>query len=386
MPMSRTPAEREGLGAQSCASLWALSFGIATVLGWSTVLFVYFGMWSVGKPLTFRTSVLAGLPDWYFWAALTPLVFWLGQRYRFDREGWPFATLVHVIAAAVVSVVELGLFTTFNHWFYYNPWAPAPADFWEAYYRNVLRYFHFAFIVYWLIVVAAHAFRLYRQARQRQVEALRLAQENAELQARLSQAQLEVLRAQLHPHFLFNTLNTISGLIRDRRGDQAVDVVSRLGQLLRRSLGRSDHQQPVPLSEELDFTEAYLAIEQARFRDRLEVEYQIEPEALGAAVPSMLLQPLVENAIRHGLADSAQGRVSIRAACKAGNLYLDVLDNGRGLKGPGNPGAGAGIGLANTRALLEWLYGPDHRFDLSTGNGSGVQVSIRIPHRTAGRA
>jgi two-component system, LytTR family, sensor kinase len=365
-------------GVRSWRRLWALAFGVATVLGLWTTLFVYVGMRSMHKPLSLRTAALAGLPDWYFWATLFPLVFWLGLRFRFDRGQWTRAVLIHLVAGAGVVMLELLLFTTFNHRFYYNPWAPAPPAFRDAYVQNVLRFFHFAFLIYSVIVAAAHAFSLAQQKHRQQLEAARLSQSNAELEVQLAQARMDVLRAQLHPHFVFNALNTVSGLIRDRRGNEATELIARLGALLRRCLATSGGNE-TSLRDELEFVDGYLVVERARFRDRLAVQYEIEPEVLGDQVPTMILQPLVENAIRHGLRDSTAGRLWIRAHGEDRHLCLEVCDNGRGLSGTRDTNGGAGVGLANTRARLERMYGSDYRFELGGHEGSGVRVSIRIP-------
>src|SRR5687767_2824350 len=185
--------------ARSIAVPWGrlrrLAFAIATVLGFSSVAFVYFGMIASGRPLTLRTAILAGLPNWYFWACLTPPVFWLGLRFRFERRAWPRALLVHLAAGVVVVLAELAMFTTFNHWFYYNPWAPAPTEFGDAYMRNVLRGFHDAFLVYWVIVAAAHAFAFRHDDQQRALREARLREENAELESLLARSRLAALRA-----------------------------------------------------------------------------------------------------------------------------------------------------------------------------------------------
>ena len=360
--------------------IWRLAVGVATVLGLSSVAFVYFGMKAAGKPLTFTTAVLAGMPDWYFWAALTPLVFWLGVRVPIERTRWLRASLVHLVAGAGIVLVELAVFTIFNHWFYYNPWAPAPAAIDEAYVKNVLRSFYYAFIIYWLIVAAATAYRYQLDSSTREREAARLSLRNAELESELARAQLEMLRSQLHPHFLFNALNTIAGLVRERRNEAATDVIAGLGGLLRHALSSLDRDE-IPLREELGVLESYLDIERARFRDRLSVHFDIEPAALERDVPSLILQPLVENAIRHGVASTPRGgQVYVTARTHPGHLELEVRDTGPGFDITGDTTAnGARLGLRNTRARLERLYGGRHTFDVGNADDGGACVRIRIP-------
>jgi two-component system, LytTR family, sensor kinase len=361
--------------------VWSLALAIATVLGLSSVAFVYFGMKAAGKPLSFGTAVLAGLPDWYFWAALTPLVFWLGQRFPLEQGRWVRAALVHLVAGAAVAVVELGAFTTFNHWFYYNPYAPAPAEFGEAYLKNVLRYFHYAFILYWFIVAAATASRYQRDSAARERDAAVLGLRNAQLESELTRAQLEALRAQLHPHFLFNALNAIAGLVRERRNEAATELIAGLGSLLRHAL-RTTERDEIPLREELDVLESYLGVERARFRDRLRVQFDIEPAALDREVPSLILQPLVENAIRHGLANTMEGgQIWISARTAPASLELEVRDNGRGVDGEVSASESSRVGLRNTRARLERLYGALGGLEVTNVLEGGAVARVRIPHR-----
>jgi LytS/YehU family sensor histidine kinase len=215
---------------------------------------------------------------------------------------------------------------------------------------------------------------VYRRYREREVIA-------SALEAQLARAQLSALRAQLHPHFLFNALNTISALI--PRDPSAADrMIERLGELLRRSLD-AEGAAEVPLEEELRFLDGYLEIERARFRDRLAVTTRVDPGTMRARVPSLILQPLVENAIRHGVAPrAAPGSVEIRAEHEDGVLRLVVKDDGPGEPAPG--GHTDGVGLANTRARLRRLYGASHRFQAGNAPGGGFEASVTIPFRTTG--
>jgi LytS/YehU family sensor histidine kinase len=286
---------------------------------------------------------------------------------------------VHLVAGAATVLVELLVFTAFNHWFYYNPWAPAPAAIDEAYVKNVLRSFYSAFIIYWLIVAAATAYRNQADSAAREREAARLSVRNAELESELARAQLEMLRAQLHPHFLFNALNTIAGLIRERRNEAATDVIAGLGGLLRHALSTLDRDE-IPLREELDVLESYLDVERARFRDRLTVDFDVEQAALERDVPSLILQPIVENAIRHGIAtDPAGGRIRISARALPNALELEVRDTGRGFDRTVERTAdGARLGLRNTRARLQRLYGTRHSLDVGNADDGGARVRIVI--------
>jgi two-component system, LytTR family, sensor kinase len=202
----------------------------------------------------------------------------------------------------------------------------------------------------------------------------------AELEKRLVEAKLQALQMQLNPHFLFNTLHAISALM--HKDVEAADrMLTRLSDLLRLALDSSDTQE-VPLRDELAFLKSYLEIEQTRFGERLKVMMDIGPETSGALVPSLILQPLVENAIRHGIEPQAlAGIVRLSACCEGDQLRLRVSDNGVGLRA-GQPVA-EGVGLSNTRARLEQLYGGAHQFQMSNGADGGLAVDIVMPLRRA---
>jgi hypothetical protein len=357
-----------GSGGPRWIAIWLLAFALATPLAWSSVAFVYFGMLAAGRPLTFAHSMVAGLPEWYVWAGLTPLVFSLGQRVRLERQQWVAAGLFHLVAGSVVALVDLALVTAINRQFGPTVSYVGPV-FWDVYLKIVLRFFHSSFIIYWVIVAAAHAVRYYRSSRDREVEGIRL-------QAELTQAQLAALRMQLQPHFLFNTLHTIASLVRDGRGEAATTTIARLGELFRQTLGNVQRDE-VPLREELGFLEAYLEIEQTRFSDRLAVRFDVDQEALGAMVPNLSLQPLVENAIRHGIArDPSAGRIEVRAARRDAALRIEIRNDGPAYTGNGSSG---GLGLANTRARLHRMYGSASRLDLLPDQSGGTVAVLEVP-------
>ena len=205
--------------------------------------------------------------------------------------------------------------------------------------------------------------------------------ERVRTQEQLAEAQLHSLRLQLQPHFLFNTLNTITALIATEPA-AAERMVSGLSELLRASLRLADEQE-VPLARELDHLRLYVDIQQTRFGDRLDVAMEVDPEARGALVPSLLLQPLVENAIRHGISPrAAGGRIRVRAARQADELQLEVKDDGVGAATQGGALAREGVGLTNTRERLRRLHGGRHRFAYESRPGSGFAVRIALPFRT----
>jgi two-component system, LytTR family, sensor kinase len=228
-------------------------------------------------------------------------------------------------------------------------------------------------LAYAAIVGLAHSVHFYRRYREREHRALFL-------ESSLAQSQLRTLRAQLQPHFLFNTLNAIATLLRrDPRAAEA--TLTSLSELLRLTLGHSERQE-MTLREELEFLNCYLEIQQTRFGDRLRFEQTVDPAALDCLVPTLLLQPLVENAIRHGIEPADHtGTVRVTAARRDGRLVLSVQDDGVGLSVQAKGQGGTGIGLSNLRARLEALYGPDHKLELTSAAGAGVVVNIEVPWR-----
>ena len=343
---------------------WAL--GIATLLGWSTVAFVYVGMNAFGRTLSFPRALIAGLPDWYLWAAATPGVFRLAQRITLSRSHWGRLAF-HAAFGTVVVLTELAIITALNRALGVPTFA---GDWGDAYLRIVLGYFHLNYMVYWVIVAAAHAMRYYESYRERAMVALRLETER-------NRAALSALQMQLQPHFFFNTLHTIATLVRDDRGEAATDTIARLGTLFRQALG-SAHRTVVSLREELDFVSGYLEIEQLRFADRLTVSMRIDDEALEAQIPSMALQPLVENAIRHGIArDPTASSVAVIAARRNGALRVEVRNDGP----PYVPGVDAtpGVGLQNVRERMRLLYGGDFTLTAAPGERGGAVVALEVP-------
>ena len=351
---------------------WALA--VATPLGWSSVAFVYFGMMAMGRPLSFSHALVAGLQDWYPWALLTPLIFFLGRRFRLERKGWVRAAAIHLVCGSLIALIDLAAVTAINQTF--GPTVSFIGTFREVYPRIVLRYFHFAFIIYWVIVVAAHAIEYYRSSHDRELEAMRL-------RAELTEAQLAALRMQLQPHFLFNTLHTIASLVRDGRGEAATSTIARLGELFRRTLGNGQRNE-VPLRDELSFIAAYLEIEQTRFSDRLSVRFEVDPRTLEASVPTMALQPLVENAIRHGIArDPRATRIEVRTLPRNGCLRIEVRNEGPAFLNDGGASAGNGLGLANTRARLSRMYGSDYLLEVVADQPEGTIAVLEVPLRAA---
>ena len=314
------------------------------------------------------SSVIFQGSEWIFLCALTPLAWYLGQRFPVRRPHTGRALLVHAAGALVLCIgwASMGVLlrrrlnepeTRFVHEL--AGWALTSVP--------------WSFFMYFALLGTVHAFAYWIEARDRELVA-------TQLSGQLAEARLSALRAQLQPHFLFNTLNAITVLVRDRRSSLAVRMLDQLSDLLRQVL-RRDQPHEIPLRDELQLVRQYLAIEQVRFSDRLRVEFAIEPGTLDAAVPTLILQPLIENALRHGLADQiGDAIIEIGARRDGAMLELWVRDNGRGIP----PGAGSGVGLENTRERLAALYGERARLTLGDDAGRGAIARIRLPWRTTG--
>lgn len=326
---------------------------------------------SYPPPVSRLKLVVWHLLTWYGWAALTPVVFWIARRCPLEGPRWWFKSLLHAVAGLTLALTHLAFFV--GAWRVLEPEVARRGSFTANLQQVVYQGLVFEWLVYWLVLGSRYALDYYRRYRERDLAA-------AQLQRQLAEAQLQALKMQLHPHFLFNTLNTIATLVRKQDNDAAVQMLAGLGDLLRYALEQADRQE-VPLKDELEFVERYLALEQARFGDRLTVRMQVAPDTLAASVPSLILQPLVENAVRHGFAQSAKAGLIEIVAARAGNmLCLQIRDDGQGL--PENhlgnqASATEGVGWRNTRARLAQLYGDEHRFNLR--NGDGLTVEIVIP-------
>lgn len=310
---------------------------------------------------------------WLPWAFLTPAIVWFTNKNTLSRAHWRKRLALHLLVCVLLAV-PLGLI---SHWAgpppsRRNPQSQTPAQ--ASIAEIILRRGIFQFPIYWSIVAIAHAFIFSQQAREREQVALNL-------ETRLAKSRLQALQMQLNPHFLFNTLNSIASLVHENP-KAADEMITSLSEFLRLTLRTSDRSE-VPLREEMDFLEHYLAIEQIRFGDRLRVEKQIEPALLAAQVPVLILQPLVENAIKHGIEKKlGPGVVTITASRNGEGLQLQVRDNGRGQQAAQHGQASEGVGLSNIRARLRELAGDAASLQISSPPGGGFVAEIRLPWRT----
>ena len=370
-------AERESADAARRRWLvkWGLIFCFWTVLGLLYTSQLYIGLRMKEMNHSFmRILVWQLVGCWYGWILFTPLILWLGEHFPVERSSWKRNLPVHIVASTILAAIHSVMVVLSTILIKPYDEMTDTRPFGEMFWRRFTGEFHLELIVYGMIVGVGYAFDYYRRYRERELRA-------TQLEAQLAQAQLQALKMQLHPHFLFNTLNGISGLIRDEKNKAAVSMIAGLSDLLRHTLENAGEQE-VPLREELDFLELYLDIQQMRFSDRLEVQMEIAPETLNARVPNLILQPLVENAIRHGVARRvSSGLVAISAKRENGLLQLKVYDDGPGLQEGWRMEESSGIGLTNTRARLHQLYGTEHRFDVRNRKEGGVEATLLIPLR-----
>jgi sensor histidine kinase YesM len=312
-------------------------------------------------------ALLRTLPCWFILALLVPTVLWISDRIRVTRRSWPVALPLQVLAGVVFVIVHIAASAALIALIRQSP----DHTFVSAFRSIFSKYAVMGLFSYASIAAAQHAFRAQAEAHARESS-------SRELRASLTRAELQALRSQLDPHFLFNALNAISVMALEGERETVVRLLSGLGELLRVSLDGAAAQE-VTLAAELELLERYLDLERVRFGDRLEVMRSVEPEWLAARVPSLVLQPLVENAIRHGIARRrGPGRVHIEVARAGDRLRLEVRDSGAGFP---EPPAREGIGLANTRARLQQLYGSEQRMELGTAAEGGARVTLEIPLR-----
>ncbi|HEX8129102.1 MAG TPA: histidine kinase [Pyrinomonadaceae bacterium] len=345
-----------------------------TAIGFFFTFQVYFAMIRSDRPVSLSETVAVQFSYAYIWALVTPLAFWLAGRYRLEQERWRRNLLLHILFSTACAILVGCMLYAFNSVYWDKPKGTTSALWLIC--RTVILNASENYGIYGLILLARHALDYYRRYTAGERRA-------AQLQTQLAEAQLQALKMQLHPHFLFNTLHSISALV--YKDVEAADkMIARLGDFLRLTLENSGTQE-VSLQQELEFLKCYLEIERIRFQDRLTTTLDIDAQALDVQVPNLILQPIVENAIRHGIAPrSAPGRIDILAERKNGTLRIRIKDNGPGLtlNRSFDGSFKEGVGLANTRARLAQLYGAAHRFELANDPRGGLIVTMEIPSAT----
>ncbi|BET68576.1 histidine kinase [Opitutales bacterium ASA1] len=323
----------------------------------------------LGRSIPWSEAVGYALGDWYVWAVLSIAIVWFARRMS-PESGVSWRTgAAHLAAAVVFSCAFAALRSLVAQ---AHGWLVGePSGFAEVFRPLLVKTFPFNLLIYGVIVTVSHAIDYYRKYHARTVQAL-------ELEKHLTEARLQALLRQLKPHFLFNALNGIASLMYSDVA-AADRMLVRLSELLRLAMAHSG-APTAPLRDEIAFLEKYLEIERIRFRDRLSVTFDVPPELLAAHVPSLLLQPIAENAVRHGMEPHARpGSIEILARRSGDELVLEVRDNGAGLPTGVERFDREGIGLSNTRARLAEIYGEAHRFALGRSPTGGLSVTIAVP-------
>lgn len=331
------------------------------------------GVAALGRQANWVALFFTTAAAWIFWAVATPVILLLSRRFPLSAAWWWRNLPVHLAAALGISVLRIA-------WSAALEWAVNPLvldphpSYRTMFLTMVYMQFHTGLIVYGATLTIEHTIDSIRRLARREAEAARLASE-------LSRVQLEALRRQLEPHFLFNTLNGISGLVREKQNDAAVEMIAGLSDLLRRVLEDSGRQL-VPLAEEVSFLESYIDLQSMRFGDRLKVTVDIPAGLYPALVPPLVLQPLFENAIEHGIGKLVEGgEILVTARESQGILSIHLYNDGPALS-LAAAGERAGVGLSNTRGRLTTLYGAESSVELRNRNGPGVETVIRLPYRT----
>ena len=353
--------------------------------GWTVVGFFFCSQALVQKFLTreptpWQHYLISWMVGVNLWALVTPVVLWLGHRFPIERRNWIRRVLLHLPISAGISFGQLLVESLILYHLHLFP------NFMTGIIPTLVFLmtlgFHQGIMTYFLLLGGQYGFDYYHKYLEREKEALRLELNTSQLKTQLAHAQLSALKMQLQPHFLFNTLNAIMVLVRQQKGKQAEEMLARLGDLLRCVLEDVDAQE-VSLRRELEYLQLYLSIEQVRFPDRLRAEISADQSILDAAVPQMGLQPIVENAIRHGIGkSSAAGRIQINAVRLNDMLEIKIKDDGPGLADKRSVER-SGIGLSNTRARLQQLYGDSAKLNIENGESGGVVVTMALPYHLA---
>jgi hypothetical protein len=338
------------------------------ILFWTAIALSFAINSHFAQKFPWREAILGSLGDWYSRALLALPILWLARRFQFHQRDWLATGLLHLFASIFFAgfwiILRAAIAQIEFHIYGYPP------NFSGVFVDLFTRSFHLNLWIYWVILAVSHAVDYYRKLSERELK-------NAELERSLTAAKLQALQSQLNPHFLFNTLHTISALMHIDV-EKADRMVAKLSDLLRYALDNTD-EHVIPLREEINFLNRYLEIEQTRFGDRLTVTMDIPDELLDCQVPNLILQPIVENAIRHGIEPHAKrGIIHLSARSFSGELRLHVRDNGAGIR-PDNKREG--IGTSNTRSRLQQLYGPKQSFTLQNLAEGGLLATITLPLR-----
>jgi two-component system LytT family sensor kinase len=353
----------------------ALAIGVALLLGVVSAGQMLMDQMGTERAYTPMHALIMATPFWVFWALMLPLVVWAVRLFPVRRDTLGWALPAHLVTGLVLAVGHYTIHMFFMGVIGHATWAEQGHS-WGEHFLPYMRYSLLpSFGTYVVLAGGILGWDYYRKYRERELQA-------SQLETQLSQARLQALRMQLNPHFLFNAMNSIAMLVRRSANTEAVRMLAGLSDLLRYVLEDSPAEE-VSLRDELDFVQRYLEIERIRFQDRLRVKLDIADEALDAYLPNLLLQPMVENAIRHGIARKVgNGVVDVAARRLGDRLILQVSDDGPGL--PAGPRVD-GVGIANTRKRLEQMYGSEQSLELRNAATGGMIATVSLPYHTAPR-
>jgi hypothetical protein len=348
---------------------WVLAFLLWTLIGLCFAGQLYLSRAKIGQPVSWGFAIGRALSDWYVFALLSIPALWLARRFRIERGHWLSAVFIHIVGSVLFSIGWMLVRAMIERW--ESALTDNPVSFSDAFSHALVATFFFNLLIYSVVVSISHTASYYTKYQDHAIQ-------SAELEKRLTESRLQALQMQLNPHFLFNTLHAISALM--HKDVEAADrMIARLSDLLRYAL-ESTEEQEVTLAQEIQFLDRYLEIEQTRFGSRLQVVKRIDPETLQVLVPNLILQPIIENAIRHGIEPHPRtGVIEISSRQENGQLVMQVKDNGSGLiyRRPHREG----VGLSNSRARLEQLHPGKHRFEFTSDNG--LLVTVAVPWRTS---
>ena len=376
-PLSRikSPASRRYLG-RHLGTKWLISIAFWLLLGVFFASKTYIYSRIIDQPIEWWRALLFTMPKAIIWGIMTPLVLWFASLYKIDAHNWWRNGLIHITTGVLLApflVILSFLIRLLFQWIVGN--LPSNPSFVTASFNPTVFATSFDNILTYIILVGAyHVYEYYQRYRNRVLQ-------STKLEAQLAKLRLDLLKAQLNPHFLFNTLNAIS-IVKDHDLEAADEMITDLSELLRFIMDNI-HRQEVTLREEVDFLKRYISIQKKRFDNKLDVNINVDPSTWNAMVPSLLLQPIVENSIKHGMTDSRQkGKIDIECKLNDSQLCFEVRDNGTGLK-PNHMSRtnGSGIGVRNTHERLRNLYGDQYSFELKNGETGGAVARLTIPYR-----
>lgn len=349
-------------------------FALWSIPGIAALSFYYLNQTVTGQEMSWPYALVSTIPNWYIWALLAPGIIWLGERYRIERSNWVSAVaLVHIPTMMLMLLIH----SLVNLFLFYATDMPGHEAMTSGLYKvHFTTRVHANILTYWTVLGGFYAYDYYKKFLNREQAA-------AMLEIRLAEANLRALKMQLHPHFLFNTLNSVAALVRKNDNRIAVKMLVHLGDFLRLALENKGVQE-ITLRQEIDFLQRYMNIEKIRFQERLLVSFDVDSSLLDGYVPNMILQPLVENAIHHGIGPNAeQGSIRVSARMDGDLLVIDVKDNGQGIQEKKASDRREGVGLSNTRGRLESIYGDEANFELVNSPEGGLIARVSLPFGTS---